>query len=323
MSEVKEVLFDEISTSEIGLRPPQIEKDEFKELLASIKTQGILIPLVVRASDEDPEKPYELVDGLQRYTCAEMLSLQRVPVHVVECQSDVDMMIKQMHANLQGVKTQPAAAGRAIKKMLVADPTLTVNAVGEMLSKSPSWVSMRINLNSLLTDIQELVDDGKITAQKAHWLAKLPPDEQPNYVKSAIDQEAPVFIENIQARIKDIRDAARAGKEAKAPEFVPSRRLRPVGTIKAEMDSHEARASLIDENMSALDGWDMALSWVMHMDPPTVEQERAKWEAEQEARAKKKEEDAAKRKARKEAEAEAKAEEVQKAREDLVSDLAE
>jgi len=67
--------------TESTTNPRHIFEDEpLKELAESIRTQGVLSPLLVRPKDE---RSFEIVAGARRYRAAQMAEAATVPVRIV------------------------------------------------------------------------------------------------------------------------------------------------------------------------------------------------------------------------------------------------
>lgn len=293
MKEVKNVPLINIEIGEIALRGAELENEQFKGLMESIKINGVLESIVVKPSPDSPGK-YRLIDGLQRVTIMNLLGNDEIPATIIDA-DEAEVMKIQIQMNLHRVNTRPAAYGKQIRRWMALDTTLTVAQIAQELGVSIPWVTQRINLHTLLKEIADRVDAGEISATNAFALAKLPPDEQKNWVKRAITQAPDMFVEQCLARAKEIKDAAREGKKTEEEKFIPVRRLRSVSDVKNEMDLHTARALLVTHDMSGLDGFDMAITWVLNQDQPTLDIERQKWEADKKARDEKREKAAAER----------------------------
>lgn len=273
-----------------ALRPAQTESVEFQNLKASIEELGrIRQPIDVRP---DPLKPgeYLLVDGTQRFTAAGLLGMKEVPCFVAETMSDLESMRNQIHANCQRVQTRPAQVGRLIIQMIVTDPTgkTTLADVAKQLSQKPEWVMQRIQLVKLTPAIQELVNVGKISVAKAVLIAKLPETEQDLFAAKA--QQANIapqeFMNEIAARIKQLKEAEKAGKAAGAAVFTPASKLRSKTEIEAELAGNVARTKCVGKNTTPLEAWTAALTWALSLDAETVAAAKAKWDTAQAEKAK-------------------------------------
>ncbi len=100
---------------------------------------------------------------------------------------------------------------------------MTAAELSVKLGKSPTWVGQRLNLTKLDEKIQALVDDGTINLTNAIAMSKLPVEEQGTFVERAITMTPAEFTPTVNARIKEVRDAKRQGRDPNAGEFVAGR----------------------------------------------------------------------------------------------------
>lgn len=277
-----QVPIEVIHIGEIALRGAQLETESFKGLYASIEANGIFQPLLVRQFDKDRSKLL-LVDGLQRYTIAKMLKLPTVPVHF--CNMDeLEMMAAQVQTNLHKVQTKPAAYGQQLRRMMGLNPLLTVTALAKRLGTSTQWIGQRISLNRLVTDVAKLVDEGEIVVTNAFSLAKLPEEEQMQWIERAMTMDPKDFCEKCDTRARELKELSRVGKEATPEKFVAVRRLRPPTVVKQEFEDHAVRSRLVTDDLTAEEAFDLAIAWTLHQDPETLSAEEATWVADQQAK---------------------------------------
>src|SRR5262245_34941920 len=76
------------------------DKEALAELAASLKTQGVLVPLLVRVVEQEGAHRYEIVAGARRYRAAKSADLAEVPVRVVDLNDDQVLEV-QVIENLQ------------------------------------------------------------------------------------------------------------------------------------------------------------------------------------------------------------------------------
>lgn len=177
------------------------------------------------------------------------------------------------------------------------------------LSKSPTWLSERLKLVKLSKKIAELVDEGKVNLSNAYALAKLPEEEQANYVDKAMTEQPQQFVPAVTARVKELRDAARQGREAKPQEYVANPFLKKIGEVKDELNTAAAGKTMLAQfNVTdPLEAWKLAVQWVTNMDPVSQQRLKAEDEARKKELAAQKEKQKAERLAQKQKEAAEKA----------------
>lgn len=145
--------------------------DELGELSDSIKQNGILQPILVRKVGTT----YEIVAGERRYQAAKLAGLDEVPVVVREI-SDEDVFKLALIENLQRSDLTPLEEARGYRQLL-DEKELTQEQLAKMLSKSRSSITNTLRLLDLPDEVQELVEDGKLSAGHARAILAVPTDE--------------------------------------------------------------------------------------------------------------------------------------------------
>jgi len=271
-----------IRENPVALRTVNRESESFIGLRDSIAAVGLLNPISVRARDEVDNDgnitvAYELVDGLHRYTGCRDAGLTEIPV-IVKSLDDAQTLEAQIMANVHKVETHPVEYTKQLQRIFAGNPTLTLADMAAKIAKSPAWISQRLNLLKLEATIQALVDDGKITVSNAVQLAKLPPEEQVNYVDQAMVMGSEEFVPLVQARAKDLRDAARQGRKAEPSVYVASPKCQKMAALIEELNSSTIGPQLCKkcEVTNAADGFALGVAWALNVDPISVEVRTAK-----------------------------------------------
>ncbi len=278
--EVAVISIEEIRENPVALRAVSLESEEYIGLRDAIAAVGILSPISVRRQTTvvDGEKIsfYELIDGLQRYSCAKQVGLTVIPVNILTI-DDAAAKEAQILANLHSVKTRAVDFVKGMSRIFASNPTLTLSEMAVKVCKSASWVSQQFNLLKLESTLQDLVNDGKINVSNAVALSKLPSSEQINYVDQAISMPSEEFVPLVQARAKEIRDEARKGKSAGPAEFIPGPRLQRMSVLKDELTSPKVGPSLVKQCKikTAAEGFALAVAWNLNMDPVSIEIRKA------------------------------------------------
>lgn len=166
--------------------PYQVREDAaLSELMESIRTHGVLSPLLARPKGEG----YELVSGHRRRLAAQKLGLKTVPVLVREM-SDDEAVILMVDSNLQRENLLPSEKAFAYKMKLEAmkhqgkatsaqvAPKLTTELIGNEVGISKDMVKRYIRLTNLVPPLLQMVDDGRIAFSPAVELSYLARDEQ-------------------------------------------------------------------------------------------------------------------------------------------------
>ncbi len=280
--DVRVVPLSSIRENPVALRAVNRESEDYVGLRDSIVDVGILNPINVRERTEDVDgdsvKFYEICDGLHRYSCALDIGLKDIAINVVDL-NDQQTLEAQIMANVHKVETQPVQYTKQLQRIFAANPTLTLADMASKLAKSPSWINQRLKLLKLEKAVGDLVDDGKITVSNAVQLAKLPTDEQVNFIDSAIHMDAEEFVPLVASRAKELRDAARQGRKAGSAEFVANARLQNMSILKEEHANPQVGPGLCDlaGATTANSGFALAIAWVLNLDPSSIEIRQAKY----------------------------------------------
>ena len=309
----------QVRPNDVALRQVNRESETFLGIVESVRSRGIINPISVRERTEDEGEEqityYELVDGLHRYTAAMEAGLEEVPVHVVNLKDD-EVLEAQIIANIHKQETRPIEYTNQLKRILSRNPLMTASELAVKLGKSVQWIQQRLSLSNINNaEIQSLIDEGKIVLANAYALAKLPEDEHANFISNAMTDPPSEFIPLAQARGKEIKEANRQGKDKKPATFEPQAHAQKVKVVKEEFENSQVGPDLISKAgaSTAQEGWNLAVSWFLHLDADSVAAQKEKWDAKQKSLAETKVERAAKRKAVKAEKAKKKAEEAEAA----------
>ena len=314
MGQLMDLPIEKVRESSNSLRTVDRQSSDFIELVASIAANGVINPISVRRGvGDDGGEAFFVVDGLQRYTASKDAGLSTIPANVLDV-TEAKVLELQIIGNVQKIETKPVEYTRGMQRILVLNPLLTLSELGLKLNKSATWISERLGLLKLSDDIAKLVDEGSVNLSNAYALAKLPIEEQTNFLSAAMTQTPQEFVPSIQARIKEIRDARRKGSSPEESQFVPVAHLQKISSIKSEMDNLSVVGAAIDNAgvSSPAEVAKITLAWVLHLDNTSIAEQRSKYDARQKAQADAKAKRESEREVKKLESASAKAEEIRK-----------
>ncbi|NLN12426.1 MAG: ParB/RepB/Spo0J family partition protein [Acidobacteria bacterium] len=166
---------------EIGrLRPnrfqPRAQFDEtgLEELAASIRAQGIVQPLLVRAESDGN---FTIVAGERRWRAAQRAGLATVPAVVREVAGDRELLELALVENLQRADLNPAEEAEAFR-LLQESFGLSQEEVAVRVGRSRAAVSNTLRLLRLAPEVLDLLRGGRLTAGQARPLVGLAPERQ-------------------------------------------------------------------------------------------------------------------------------------------------
>lgn len=158
-----------------GKYQPRKDYDEqaLQELTASIKQQGILQPLIVRAIGEER---FEILAGERRFRAAQLAQLTEIPVFIKEVDDETAMVIALVE-NLQREDLNAMDQARAMGR-LTEEFKLTHQQIADILGKSRTSVSNYLRLLSLPQEVTILVEHGDLDMGHARALLGLDAQQQ-------------------------------------------------------------------------------------------------------------------------------------------------
>lgn len=169
---VGRVVVKQIPLVQIGANPDQPRKTfsdaELAELAASIREKGVLQPILLRAVSDRPYM-YEIVAGERRYRASKLAGLAEIPA-LVKTLSPENAMEIALIENVQRENLNAIEESDAYKNIMekcgyeLAD-------VARLIGKSESYIRNIMRLDTLPTDVKEMVKRGDISASHARAIA--------------------------------------------------------------------------------------------------------------------------------------------------------
>ena len=149
----------------------EFREQQLQELAASIRSDGIIQPLVVRLIGED----YELIAGERRLRAAILAGLERVPV-VVQNIANERLLEVALIENIQREDLNPIELATAFERMS-SELGLNHEEIGARTGKDRATITNAIRLLQLPPDLQELIAERKLSPGHARALLKLDGEE--------------------------------------------------------------------------------------------------------------------------------------------------
>jgi len=150
-----------------------INPETLEELANSIRTHGILQPVVVRPMGHNQ---YELIAGERRWRAAKQAGLETVPA-ILKDTDDQKTMALALIENIQRDNLNPIEEAEALQD-LIDQYQLTHQQVAEAIGKSRAMVSNLLRLSQLNDKVKQLVIEQKISFGHGKVLLKLTDEQQ-------------------------------------------------------------------------------------------------------------------------------------------------
>src|SRR5205085_2085739 len=177
------------------------KEEKLDELAQSIKTNGIIQPIVARRDGDR----FQIIAGERRWRAAQRAGLQRIPCLVREI-SDDNVLEISLIENIQREDLNPIEEATAYKR-LIDKLAISQEEVAKRVGKDRSSITNALRLLKLPIEIQQLVEEDKLSMGHARALLSLESvEEQLNLANEIIE------------KLLSVREAERLVKEPQSQE---------------------------------------------------------------------------------------------------------
>jgi len=203
-----------VSALTSGRFQPRTQWDDaaLADLAASIKSQGVVQPIVVRPLAGGL---YEIIAGERRWRASKLAGLTTIPA-VIRQLSDQSAQAVALIENIQREGLTAIEEARAIRS-LTDTFSLTHEQAAELLGRSREAVSNLLRLLKLEDSVQESVLDGQLSAGHARALVSLSADKQKQLAQQAMSLQW--SVRELETAVRNLQ-APRAESDAE-PEQMP------------------------------------------------------------------------------------------------------
>lgn len=225
--DVKQIPIDLIVSS--PYQPRTIFDDErIEELAQTIRTHGIIQPIVVRKVGET----FELIAGERRWRACQKLGMTHVPAILREM-NDAQAASVALIENLQREGLTSIEEAVAYQQLLELHG-LTQESLAQRLGKGQSTIANKLRLLNLPQQVQEGLMARKFSERHARALLALPSEELQLKVMTEI-VEKELNVKQTELRIKALIEAQIPKKKPRKMSFSRDVRL-AVNTIRQSID---------------------------------------------------------------------------------------
>lgn len=197
------------------------DEEALVSLSASIRSVGVLQPILVREVGEDA---YELIAGERRWRAAKRAGLQTIPAIVRSAEDEGSLeqaLVENLHREDLGALEEAAAY-----QQLIEEFKLTQDQVATRVGKSRSAVANTMRLLQLPTSIQRLLGDGQLSAGHARALLGTPDRAFQEKLAKAIVSEK-LTVREVEDRVRE-----HSGIPESGGDLSPSVGTKPVTAVR-------------------------------------------------------------------------------------------
>ena len=175
------------------------DRHAIKELADSIRQHGLIQPITVRPI----ESGFEIVAGHRRYQACRLLRWRVIPARIRSL-SDKDAFEIQLIENIHRMTMDPIEEAEAFKAYILDYGWGGVSQLAGIISKSEQFVSSRIQLLRLPSEIMEEVAQKKLKPSHALELVNFERDKQKLIAEEIVNSDLSVNnLREIRRKIKN------------------------------------------------------------------------------------------------------------------------
>jgi ParB family chromosome partitioning protein len=225
-----------VTQIQAGKYQPRTRMDDgsLAELAASIKSQGIMQPVLVRPIDVSPSGArYEIIAGERRFRAAQLAGLDEIPVLVREV-DDQNAAAMALIENIQREDLNPLEEAQGIAR-LISEFSFTHEQAAQAVGRSRSAVSNLLRLVNLAQPVQTMLMAGDIDMGHARALL-------------AVDAASQIALANqVIAKRLSVRETekmvARALEEQNAPPLAARQKDKSGDIVRLEEELSDRLAT--------------------------------------------------------------------------------
>jgi len=233
-----------VTQIQAGKYQPRTRMDDgsLAELAASIKSQGIMQPVLVRPIDLSVSGArYEIIAGERRFRAAQLAGLDEIPVLVREV-DDQNAAAMALIENIQREDLNPLEEAQGIAR-LISEFSFTHEQAAQAVGRSRSAVSNLLRLVNLASPVQTMLMAGDIDMGHARALL-------------AVDAASQIALANqVIAKRLSVRETekmvARALEEQNAPPAAPRQKEKSGDLVRLEEELSDRLATPVAFKMGA------------------------------------------------------------------------
>ena len=225
-----------VAQIQAGKYQPRTRMDDgsLAELASSIKSQGIMQPVLVRPIDGAANGVrYEIIAGERRFRAAQLAGLDEIPVLVREV-DDQNAAAMALIENIQREDLNPLEEAQGIAR-LISEFSFTHEQAAQAVGRSRSAVSNLLRLVNLAQPVQTMLMAGDIDMGHARALL-------------AVDAASQIALANqVIAKRLSVRETekmvARALEEQNAPPAAPRQKEKSGDLVRLEEELSDRLAT--------------------------------------------------------------------------------
>ncbi|MFO7641422.1 MAG: ParB/RepB/Spo0J family partition protein [Candidatus Competibacteraceae bacterium] len=164
-----------------------VDPAELESMVATIRTLGIIQPIVVRPLDSPSGDRYEIVAGERRWRAAQLAGMSTVPA-IIRALDERRTALYSLAENIARSDLNAMELARGYQGV-VEEHGFSQTELAEAIGQNVKTVNRVLRLLKLPESIQELIERGALTAKHGELLLGLPDARQLDLAQRAAEQE--------------------------------------------------------------------------------------------------------------------------------------
>jgi ParB family chromosome partitioning protein len=212
--ELREIPIDLIQR---GRYQPRRDMDPaaLQELADSIRQQGVMQPVVVRAVAEGR---YELIAGERRWRATQLAELDSIPA-IIRDVPDEAVIAMALIENIQRENLNPIEEAFALQR-LQDEFGLTQNQVAEAVGKSRTTITNLLRLIGLTEDVRTMLEHGDLEMGHGRAMLTLPPELQMQVAKQVVAKS--LSVRQTEALVRRFQNQPSDAEKTEKPALDPN-----------------------------------------------------------------------------------------------------
>ena len=244
-----------VATIRPGRYQPRTNMDEtaLTELADSIRTHGVVQPIVVR---ESPAGDYELIAGERRWRAAQMAGLDVIPSVVRRVADEIALAVGLIE-NIQRENLNPVEEANGLRR-LRDEFGLTQQQVADSIGRSRAAVSNLLRLLNLDPAVRVHLENGRLEAGHARAILSLPREQQLAAADTVIQQR--LSVRQTEQLVRRYLSGKRKEKRKTTPKDADLRQLEEelsqqlAATVSLEQRGQGGRVVIEYNSLDELEG---------------------------------------------------------------------
>ena len=192
------------------------DEERLEELASSIRAQGVVQPVVVRAVEgaEDGSR-YELIAGERRWRAAQMAGLDNIPAVIRDVPDEVTVAMSLIE-NIQREDLNPLEEASALRR-LIEEFHMTHREAAEAVGRSRASVSNLLRLLELMQEVKDMVDGRLLEMGHARALLALDESLQLQAAREVVAKS--LSVRDTEALVRRLQNPSKPGGNKIDPDI--------------------------------------------------------------------------------------------------------